>query len=201
MIGDARRLLIPRAQIAERVRELGAQITSDLEALSAAAGESVVRWDETGEPEPVDPGAEVVMIPILTGALVFTADLIRAIPLRMSISTVAVTSYPGTATQSMGATIRGDVPRGLTGKHVIVVDDILDTGRTLAAIRDAILEQKPASFKICVLLRKERRRDADVDADYAGFDIPDTFVVGYGLDFDGLYRNLPEILSLEEASG
>ncbi|MBL0922389.1 MAG: hypoxanthine phosphoribosyltransferase [Phycisphaerales bacterium] len=201
MIGDARRVLIPRSQIAERVRELGARIASDLQSLSAATGESVVRWDDTGSPEPVDPGAEVVMIPILTGALVFTADLIRAIPLRMSIHTVAVSSYPGAATQSVGATIRGDVPRGLTGKHVIVVDDILDTGRTLAAIRDAILEQRPASLKICVLLRKERRRDSEVEADYVGFDIPDAFVVGYGLDFDGLYRNLPEILSLEEAEG
>lgn len=201
MIGDAKRLLIPRAQIADRVREMGKEITADLEALSAAKGESVVRWDESGAPEPVDPGAEVVMIPVLTGALVFTADLIRAIPLRMSIATVAVASYPGTATQSVGATIKGEIPRGLTGKHVIVVDDILDTGRTLAALRDAILEQSPASLKICVLLRKERRRDAEIDADYVGFDIPDTFVVGYGLDFDGLYRNLPEILSLEEASG
>ncbi len=201
MIGDARRLLVPRAQIAERVRELGAQITADLEALSTSTGESVVRWDETGAPEPVDAGGEVVMIPILTGALVFTADLIRNIPLRMSVATVAVSSYPGAATQSIGATISGDIPRGLSGKHVIVVDDILDTGRTLAAIRDAIMAQQPASLKICVLLRKERRRDADVDADYVGFDIPDVFVVGYGLDFDGLYRNLPEILSLEEASG
>jgi hypoxanthine phosphoribosyltransferase len=201
MIGDARRLLIPRAQIADRVRELGAQITADLESISTSTGESVVRWDETGAPEPVDSGGEVVMIPILTGALVFTADLFRAIPLRMSVATVAVSSYPGDATQSLGATISSDVPRGLAGKHVIVVDDILDTGRTLAAIRDAILSQQPASLKICVLLRKERRRDADIDADYVGFDIPDTFVVGYGLDFDGLYRNLPDILSLEEATG
>lgn len=177
------RILISRDQIASRVADMGRRIASDLEAATAAP----------------DGAGSIVLVPILTGAVVFVADLIRHIPLPMSIKPVTVTSYPGTATSSQGANIRGGVPVDLRGAHVLVVDDILDSGRTLGLIRRLIAAQGPASLRIAVLLRKHKPagRDEDVHVEYAGFDIDDLFVVGYGLDYDGFYRNLPDIAVLE----
>jgi hypoxanthine phosphoribosyltransferase len=113
----------------------------------------------------------------------------------MSIRPVVVSSYPGTATSSQGANIHGAVPTDLQGAHVVIVDDILDSGRTLGLLRRVIAAQNPASLRIAVLLRKSKRdgRDEDVDVEYAGFDIEDEFVIGYGLDYDGYFRNLPDI--------
>lgn len=176
MADSTGRILIRREEIARRVREVGEQVTRDL----------------GGAPE-----GDVVLLTILTGALVFTADLIRAMPIRMSIATLAISSYPGRATTSRGPSIEADVPGRLEGKHVLIVDDILDTGRTLALVRDRVLAQRPASLRIVVLLRKMRERDVPVEADYACFEIPDEFVVGCGLDYDGLHRNLPDIRVLE----
>jgi hypoxanthine phosphoribosyltransferase len=116
------------------------------------------------------------------------------LPLRLSLGVVAVSSYPGAATQSQGAGIRGDVPTDLRGKHVLIIDDILDSGRTLGLVRRLIEAQRPRSLRICVLLRKPASaRKEEVRVEYVGFDIPEAFVVGYGLDFNGFYRNLPEI--------
>lgn len=179
------RTLITSERIAQRVAELGAAICADLQALA---------------PEPVKSDASsprVVLVPILTGALVFVADLIRRMPLPLSLRVAAVSSYPGATTASLGARLRGELPRDLKGQHVLVVDDILDTGRTLSLILSLIREQEPASVRTCVLLRKQvEKREADVEVDYVGFDVPDEFVVGYGLDYDGLYRNLPAIAVL-----
>lgn len=174
------RTLISRDQIAARVAVLGGQITVDLQAELSRPGQSEAR---------------VVMIPILTGALVLTADLIRHIPVKMSIRPVVVSSYPGTATTSQGANISGAVPTDLGGAHVIIVDDILDSGRTLGLLKRVIAAQRPASLRIAVLLRKNKPggRDEHVDVEYAGFDIEDEFVIGYGLDYDGYFRNLPDI--------
>ncbi len=171
-------ILIPRTQIAARIREMGQQITREIGPL-------------VGGPE----AGPLVMMPVLTGAMVFAADLIRHIPVQMTIEPVTVSSYPGKATSSQGASIEGGVPADLGGKHVLVVDDILDSGRTLGLLRRVIEAQRPASVRIAVLLAKEKAegRDEEVVADYAGFEIEDNFVVGYGLDYDGYYRNLPDI--------
>lgn len=188
MMRDLERTLVSRERIAERVGELGERIARDLETDLARNGLSA----ESGH---------VVLIPIMTGAIVFVADLIRRMPLKLSLEVVTVSSYPGQSTESRGARLRGDLPRNLAGKHVLVVDDILDSGQTLGVMKEVIVAQGPASLRICVLLRKpESRRVLHVEADYVGFDIPDEFVVGYGLDFDGYYRNHPEIATLRKPS-
>lgn len=182
------RILIGREQIDRRVREIGEALSREL--IEAVGG------------DPLLAEQHVVLLPILTGAMVFTADLIRQMPMKLSLEVMAVSSYPGTATTSKGARLRGAMPDGLRGKHVVIVDDILDSGRTLRLVRDLVLEQGPASVRTCVLLSKSVRRAEEVSAEFVGFEIPDEFVVGYGLDFDGYYRNLPEIAVLQpEAYG
>lgn len=182
------RVLITRDQIARRVEELGRRIAADLLASGAGA-----------------PGVEprVVLIPILTGSLVFVADLIRHMPVQMSIRPVTISSYLGASTTSQGATIEGGLPTDLAGRHVLIVDDILDSGRTLGLLRRVIEAQRPASLRIAVLLNKHkpRGRDEHVEVEYSGFHIADEFVVGYGLDYDGLWRNLPDIGVLDGVGG
>ena len=166
------RVLIDEPRIAARVRAMGDDIARDL-----AAGA----------------GGRVVLIPVMTGSIIFVADLIRCMPVRLRLGVVTVSSYAGAATASAGAALRGQLPPDLAGTHVLVIDDILDSGQTLALVQSLIAEQRPASLRTCVLLRKARRRKIDPPVDYVGFDIQDEFVVGYGLDHDGLYRNLPWI--------
>jgi hypoxanthine phosphoribosyltransferase len=175
---EIHRVLIGRERIATRVAQIGRAIAEDLAA----------------EPE----STRVVLVPILTGSMVFVADLIRHIPLKMSIRPVTLSSYPGAATQSQGVTLRGEIPTDLADAHVIVIDDILDSGRTLGLLKRMIQAQRPASVRLCVLLskRKSGGRDEHVTVDYAGFEIDDEFVVGYGLDYDGYFRNLPDIVTL-----
>lgn len=172
------RTLISRQRIAARIEVMGKEITDSLLARAGA-----------------DPAPRVVLVPILTGALVFTADLIRHISVQMSIRPVTISSYPGTATASQGANIHGAVPTDLAGAHVIVVDDILDSGRTLGLIRRVLEAQRPASLQLAVLLKKSKAsgRDEHVDVEHVGFEIEDEFVIGYGLDYDGYFRNLPDI--------
>ncbi len=133
--------------------------------------------------------------------MVFAAALIRKMDLKMSIGVVAVSSYTGETTTSKGAKLRGALPNNLAGKHIVIIDDILDSGQTLGLLRETIAEQGPASMRACMLLRKDVERVVDASAEYVGFDIPDEFVVGYGLDYNGFYRNLPDIRVLEEAAG
>lgn len=178
--------LIDRESIRRRVREIGVALSADLEADLGAEGN-----DALDHPD------RIVMLPILTGAIVFVADLIREMPLKMSMRMVTVSSYPGQSTKSRGASLRGVLPQDLGGRHVVVVDDILDSGHTLALVKELILEQNPASLRLCVLLEKQVPRSRAVSLNYTGFQIPDEFVVGYGLDYDGFYRNLPEIVTLE----
>lgn len=184
MMLDIERTLIDREAIAERVREMGGQIARDLERDLAAEG--------AGQ----DPGGRVAIIAVMTGALIFTADLVREMPLKLSLELVTVSSYPGSSTMSKGAAMRSVLPKDLRGKHVLIVDDILDSGQTLDLVKRLVEEQAPATVRICVLLRKLVPRVVEVAADYIGFDIPNEFVVGYGLDFDGYYRNHPEIAVL-----
>lgn len=181
MVADVESVLIDRTQIALRVHDLGRELAKDLQ-------------DELKRENDPDGHGRIVFVPILTGALVFTADLIRELTLKLSLRVVAVSSYPGASVESKGAKLAGELPKDLAGKHVVIVDDILDSGQTLGLIDDLIRTQKPASIRICVLLKKPpevRRRE--VKAHYVGFDIPNEFVVGYGLDYDGFYRNLPYI--------
>lgn len=193
------RILISSPQIAERIAALGSEITRDLQAQLGAAAAIPAKLIAKS-PAQSQETPRVVLIPVLTGALVFFADLIRHIPLQMNIRPVTVSSYPGAAMTSQGANIHGGVPTDLNGAHVLIVDDILDSGRTLGLLKRIIAAQKPASLRIAVLLRKHKPggRDEEVDVEYAGFDIQDEFVVGYGLDFDGYYRNLPHVAVMSE---
>ena len=176
MQSDIERILIPHAQIAKRVHELAKMITDDHGAVN---------------------GAEITIIPILTGAMIFCADLIRHLPMRMQIGLLAVSSYPGRSITSQGCNIVADQVGDLRGKHVVLVDDIIDTGGTLRLVRDMLSEAGPASLKTCVLLRKPTEGAKQTPVDYLGFDIPEAFVVGYGLDYNDHYRNLPDIVTLK----
>ncbi len=177
MQNDVDRILLSRQTIADRVAALGREIADDLDGLS-------------GHP------AEIVLVPILTGAIVFVADLIRHLPHKLRIGVMSVSSYPGKSIESKGALIRGALPHNLAGKHILIVDDILDTGQTLTLVRDIIGEQRPAEVRTCVLLRKDRDEARRFPVNYVGFDIPNEFVVGYGLDHNDHYRNLPDIVTL-----
>ena len=181
---EIERTLIAREDIAARVHEMAEQLCQDLREEMASTG----------------PG-RIVIVPIMSGAMIFASDLLREMPLKLSIGLVAVSSYPGKSLASKGAVIQSELPSDLAGTHVVVVDDILDSGQTLDLVRRIIAAQKPASLRACVMLRKQVPRAASTPdanlAEYVGFEIPDEFVVGYGLDYNGFYRNYPEIATLK----
>ncbi len=183
MFPEIEKILIDELRIANRVDEIGQRITADLRPLMAKA--------EQGGQE-----LRLTLIPILTGSMVFVADLIRRLPVKLRLELIGVSSYPGKSMESKGVSISHELPKSLEGQHVLVVDDILDSGATLDVVTRLIKGQRPASLRTCVLLRKPGKARVDVEADYVGFDIPDEFVVGYGLDYDGFYRNLPSIATL-----
>ena len=179
MHADIDRVLISRQRIAARVRELAIQITAD------------------HAPPAVPAAAQITIIPILTGAMIFAADLIRQMPIAIRMGLLTVSSYPGSAVRSQGAAVLGQQVGDIRGRHILLVDDILDSGGTLRLVVPILQDLGPASVKTCVLLRKDRPSARQVQADYVGFDIPDEFVVGYGLDYDNYYRNHPEIVTLK----
>lgn len=187
MYRDIDRVLIDRKQIAARVHDLASELAGDLVREMGGLGGEV---DDAGDL------GQVVFIPILTGAIVFVADLIRHLPFKLRLELVAISSYPGRSMTSRGAAMRSALPDSLGGRHVVIVDDILDSGRTLGLITALVREQSPASVRTCVLLDKKVSRAEAITPDYAGFEIPDEFVVGYGLDYDGYYRNHPDIAVL-----
>jgi hypoxanthine phosphoribosyltransferase len=163
-------VLISRDQIAERVAEMGEQITRDLK------------------------GEKLVMIGVLKGAAPFLADLARAIDVDATFDFVAVKSYQkGSQTSSGAVQLIKDLDETIEGKNVLIVEDILDTGLTLAYLRKLFLQQHPRSLRIAALLDKPSRRIEKIEADYVGFPIPNLFVIGYGMDFAERYRNLPDI--------
>ncbi len=172
---DKLNILIPREQIAAKVAEMGARIAADF------AGESVV------------------LIGVLKGATIFLADLARAIDLDVSFDFIAISSY-GNSTQSGELKLIKDVDESLEGRNVILVEDILDSGVTLSYIRTLLQARGPKAFKVAALLDKVSRREVPIAADYVGFEIPDQFVVGYGLDLGQRYRNLPHVCVLESAT-
>jgi len=162
-------VLFSKAQIAERVSQLGAQISADYS------------------------GKSIILIGVLKGAAIFLADLARSIEVDNTFDFVAVSSY-GRGTVSSGAVkLIKDIDNPIEGKQVILVEDILDTGLTLSYLRGMMLQHKPASLKIATCLDKPERRLVPIDADYVGFQIPNQFVVGYGMDYAERYRNVEDI--------
>ena len=170
-------VLIDRDRIATRVEELAAQISRDL---------ADVRVD-----------GEIVLVPILTGSIIFVADLIRHLPHKIRIEVATVQSYYGEKKKVKQAKIIGALPRNVDGKHVLIVDDILDSGETIRLIRNELQRRNPRSIRACVLLRKQRPAAMQTPCEYVGFDIPDEFVVGYGLDYQSYYRNLPDVCTFK----
>ncbi len=170
---DQLKVLIPRDQIAAKVAEIGARITADF------AGDSVV------------------LVGVLKGATIFLADLARAIKLDAGFDFIAVSSYGNAKEASGEVRLVKDMDSSVEGRNVILVEDILDTGLTLRYISNVLRDRQPKVLKIAALLDKVSRRIEPIQADYVGFKIPDEFVVGYGLDFAGHYRNLPDICILE----
>src|SRR5215467_8431150 len=163
------RTLISAAKVQKRIREMGRQIRKDF------------------------PSEPILLVGVLKGAVPFLADLARQIPGEVTFDFIAVSSY-GKDTRSSGQVkLNKDLDSSIEGKVVIVVEDILDTGLTLQYLLRVLQQRKPKSLKVAVLLDKKERRIADVRADYTGFVIPNEFVVGYGLDYDERYRNLPDV--------
>lgn len=169
MNDDIKTVLVSEQQLRDKVAELGAQISRDYE------------------------GKNLVLVSILKGAVVFMADLMRAVTIPCSIDFMVVSSY-GSGTESSGLVkIVKDLQNDLSGMDVLIVEDILDTGITLSNLIPMLKLRNPNSIKLCTILNKPSRRRADIAPDYNGFDVPDEFVVGYGLDYDEKYRNLPYV--------
>lgn len=171
MQDDIAQVLIPAAKLRSRIKSLGSRITRDYE------------------------GRDLHLVTIMKGGLFFLTDLARAIERPLSLDCLGISSYAG---QSQGTVrITKDLDDDIQGRHVLIVEDIIDTGLTLAYIRRNMLLRQPASLTICTLLDRPYRRIVDIEVKYVGFPIPDEFVVGYGLDWRGQYRNLPYIATLK----
>ncbi len=171
---DLEKILVSEDSISKRVRELAADLS-----------------DEYGS-------NDVTVVSILSGAMVFTADLLRLLEFPTRLDCLRAESYGNLAESSGPPKITNPLKTDVAGRHVLIVDDILDSGRTLKSILEYLGQAKPASLKSCVLLDKKDRRKVDITADFVGFEIPDAFVVGYGLDFAERYRNLPCIGILKQ---
>lgn len=167
-------VLLDSSTIQKRVHELGSQITSDYKHKSP------------------------LLVGILKGASIFHSDLVRSILLDLSYDFMAVGSYGSSTASSGEVRILKDLDQGLEGKEVLLVEDIVDTGRTLHYLVQNLKAREPNSLKVVALLNKPSRREIDVELDYIGFDIPDEFVVGYGLDYDQRYRNLSDIYLIRD---
>lgn len=175
MAGDAvGKILITQEQITRRAEEIGAQITRDYE------------------------GKELVLVGILRGAVLWMSDIMKHVNLDITIDFMAVSSY-GASTKSSGVVkIIKDLDLDIEGKNVIIVEDIVDSGTTLNYLKHYLENRKTRSVRVCTLLDKPSGRKVDIEADYVGFEVEDKFIVGYGLDFNQRYRNLPYISFLED---
>ena len=168
------KVLLSAEQIAAKVAELGARITADYA------------------------GGNLTMVSVLKGSVVFMADLMRAIDLPLRIDFMSVSSYGAGVKTSGVVKIQADLNHTIAGQDLLIVEDILDSGLTLAYLTQLLRSRGPVGIKVVTLLDKPQRRQADITADYVGFTIPDVFVVGYGLDHDERYRNLPYVGQLKE---
>lgn len=167
MANDISHILLTEEQIAERVAEMGAELTRDYY------------------------GKEPIVVGILKGAVPFFAELTRHMDCHLEMDFMALSSYGGSTKSSGIVRIGKDMDRSIMGRHVLIVEDIMDSGLTLSHLTKLLGERKPASLKIACLLDKPSRRECDIKPDYCGFEVPNEFVVGCGLDYDGFYRNLP----------
>ena len=169
MQDDLERILFHETTILRRLDEIAAEISRDYR------------------------DRDLTVIAILNGSLMFMADLLRRIPLPLKLDCLSVASYHGKAQTSGEVIFKQVALPDVVDRHILILDDILDSGHTLAAIRERLETANPRSIRVCVLLSKKKVRDRAVDADYVGFEIEDEFVVGYGLDFMERYRNLPYV--------
>jgi hypoxanthine phosphoribosyltransferase len=177
--GDIKSVLLSEVQIQARVAELGALIGTDYRDIIPAQGQ------------------DLLLVTVLKGAVMFVTDLARAIPLPTQLEFMAVSSY-GSSTSSSGVVrILKDLDRDINDRDVLIVEDIVDSGLTLSWLRRNLATRRPRSLRVCTLLRKPDAVRADVDIEYVGFDIPNEFVVGYGLDYAERYRDLPYIGTLD----
>lgn len=175
MQNDVERILYSQDQIAEAVNKLGSQITKDYE------------------------GKRPLLVCVLKGAVIFFADLLRAIDTPCDMDFLAVSSY-GASTKSSGIVkIVSDISQNIENRDVIIVEDIVDSGLTLTHLKELLSHRKPKTIKVCTLLDKKERRKVEFNADYVGFDIPNEFIIGYGLDYAEKYRNLPYIGILKQS--
>jgi hypoxanthine phosphoribosyltransferase len=167
LLDDVAEILISEEQIRQRTRELAQVISRDYE------------------------GKDLLLVCVLKGGIVFLVDLMRELTIPHSIDFMATSSY-GASTESSGVVrILKDLDKPIAGRNVLIVEDIIDTGHTLDYMTRILYERAPASLRICTLLNKQERREVDIPVDYVGFNIPNKFVIGYGLDFGEIYRNLP----------
>lgn len=173
MTGDFEEILVDREQIKSKVVELGRLISQDYE------------------------GCELILVGVLKGGFVFLADLMREITIPVDMDLIAVSSY-GASTKSSGVVrIIKDIDINVSGKHVLIVEDLVDTGLTLRHLKDLFRTRGPESVKICTAFDKPSRRKVDIQIEYEGIIVPDKFIVGYGLDYAGKYRNLPDVRTLK----
>ena len=170
LINDIEKVLISEEELAQTVKKLGAQISEDYKDCE-----------------------NLLVIGILKGSVVFMADLIRNIDIHTSIDFMTVSSYGSGTTSSGTITIKKDLDTNIEGRDVLIAEDIIDSGVTLSNLIKMLKERNPKSLKICTFLNKPERREADIEVDYIGFDIPNEFIVGYGLDYAEKYRNIPYV--------
>lgn len=175
MMDVIERVLISKEELEKNAKELGSRISKDYE------------------------GKELVIIGVLKGGFIFLADLARNINIPVELDFMSVSSYGDSSKSSGVVKIIKDVDTNIDGKHVLIVEDIIDTGLTLNHLVELLKTRGPLSVKICAALDKPSRRKADVKVDYKGIEIPDEFVVGYGLDYSGKYRNIPEVCVLKRS--
>lgn len=166
---DIEKILVTKEQIAARVKEIGEQITRDFE------------------------GESVLMVGILRGAVVFFSELVKNVDLDVRFDFMVVSSYGASSVTSGEVRIIKDLSQPIEGMNVLIIEDIIDTGHTLKNLKKLLLTRNPKSLKIVSLLDKPSRRQVEMEGDYIGFEVPNEFVVGYGLDYGEKYRNLPEI--------
>lgn len=167
-------VLYSEEEIAERITELGKEISKDYE------------------------GKEIVAVTLLRGGFIFTADLVRRISVPVNVDFMTTSSYGHGETSTGIVNIIHDVREDLEGKHVVIMDDIIDSGNTMLKVKKYIEAKNPASVKICVMLDKPSRREVDLDPDYVGFEIPNLFILGYGLDYEDFCRGIPYIATFDE---
>lgn len=167
MLQDIERVLISEEELQKRIGELGQQLAKDYD------------------------GKDPIFVGVLKGVVNFFTDMVRATPIRCQYEFMAVSSYGGGTSTSGNVKMLKDVSCNIKGRHVVILEDILDSGLTLKFVTEHLRSMEPASLKICTMLDKPERRKVDIFADYVGFTIPNEFVVGFGLDYQEFYRNLP----------